>query len=305
MDHDLSDVLRRARLGVDALRARLQRQHGVCRIDVRLQAEPDLQRVVVRGQVLVDRLRSSVAQVVAAELPGGWTVELDVAAVQGGPWFAVPDPVPLWDRHPGRDGSPRVVTVVHPEDGPLETLGEFADARLLRARCGTAGWSTASLGGRTDPPRLAPPHCEDPEAFVSVAREYLNTPYVLGGTDARAIDCSGLVQRASWRALGITLPRHSGDLWRLGAQRGGPPPGPGHLVFIWTDGESLRHVGIATATSVVHASLSRRRVMEDDRHTFVAGAQRLEHVPFGDVLAFGRRVVGAPNLLAAGFRLGG
>lgn len=39
--------------------------------------------------------------------------------------------------------------------------------------------------------------------------EYLNTPYLWGGTSKRGIDCSAFVQAVMYQALGIALPRTS------------------------------------------------------------------------------------------------
>jgi len=39
--------------------------------------------------------------------------------------------------------------------------------------------------------------------------EYLNTPYLWGGTSKRGIDCSAFVQSVMYQALGVALPRTS------------------------------------------------------------------------------------------------
>jgi cell wall-associated NlpC family hydrolase len=39
--------------------------------------------------------------------------------------------------------------------------------------------------------------------------EYINTPYLWGGTSKRGIDCSAFVQTVMYQALGVTLPRTS------------------------------------------------------------------------------------------------
>ncbi len=46
--------------------------------------------------------------------------------------------------------------------------------------------------------------------------EFLNTPYLWGGTTKRGIDCSGFVQSVMYQSLGITLPRTSYEQSNVG-----------------------------------------------------------------------------------------
>jgi hypothetical protein len=119
----------------------------------------------------------------------------------------------------------------------------------------------------------------------------------------QGVDCSGLVQRLALEVLGVLVPRHSSDQL-LVAPRPGSGRVPGDLSFVWSDREALCHVGIGTGATVIHASLSRRCVVEDSLEGFLAGARRVMHVPFAELLAFGRRIAGQPSLVAAGFALG-
>lgn len=294
MDPDLTS----AHAALRQLEARLRAQHGACRIEVQLEVEGDT--VQVRGAVLVDRLRGPVCAAVQEQLPPGYRVEDHLAVVQGGPWYALPQTCRLRSGHAG--GSD--VTVLYPGDGPVEVLAEVGAARLVRDRCGTAGWTSAALGEPVNAPRLPNPRSRDPSDFVHAVRTYVGVSYRLGGTDRTAIDCSGLVQRAAWDALSIALPRNSRDLWGLGSSPGRPPEGLGHLVFVWTAGESLCHVGVVTPDAVVHASLSRQAVVSDPTERFYAAAERVDHLRFEALIDLGLRSAGGPNILAAGVRLG-
>ncbi len=294
----LNAWLNDARRAIADLQASLARRHGLCRIEVSLRASEG--SVSVEGSVLVDRLRAPVLAAVRNAAPDGWGLVDAMVVVQGGPWHALEEATVL--RASARGGP--VVTVLHPEDGPVERLGAVEGVALVRDRCGTAAWTSEPLGVSVDPPRLPRPKSRDPSAFVEVARRFEGTAYSLGGTDRAAIDCSGIVQRAAWRALHVAVPRNTGDLWGLGAQPGKPPAGVGHLVFVWTRGETLRHVGIVGTDAIVHASLSRRRVVSDPVERFYADAARIDHLPFEQIIALGERAAGSPNILAAGVRLG-
>ncbi|MCR9161141.1 MAG: C40 family peptidase [Nannocystaceae bacterium] len=290
--------LAEAREALRRLEDSLAQRHGLCRIEVSL--VPTEGAVTVGGHVLVDRLRAPVLAAVRRAAPDGWTVLDGMEVVQGGPWYALETARVVYASASG--GA--VVTVLHPEDGPVERLGGVAGVSLVRDRCGTAAWLREPLGAPVEAPRLPRPSSRDPAAFLDAARSFEGTAYRLGGTDHDAIDCSGVVQRAAWGALRVALPRNTGDLWGLGAQPGKPPAGRGHLVFVWTRGESLRHVGIVGEDMVVHASLSRRAVVSDPAQRFYAHAARIDHLPFEAILALGERAAGKPNILAAGVVLG-
>ena len=294
----LTAWLGEAHRAIEDLEASLARRHGLCRIEVSL--APGEGRVRVEGRVLVDRLRAPVLSAVRDAAPSGWVVDDAMEVVQGGPWHAIEEATVL--RTSARGGA--VVTVLHPEDGPVERLGAVEGVALVRDRCGTAAWTTEPVGPPVEAPRLPRPKSRDPALFVEAARRFEGTAYSLGGTDRDAIDCSGVVQRAAWWALGVAVPRNTGDLWGLGARPGKPPAGLGHLVFVWTQGETLRHVGIVGDEVVVHASLSRRRVVSDPAERFYANAARIDHLPFAQIIDLGERAAGSPNILAAGVRLG-
>jgi hypothetical protein len=122
---------------------------------------------------------------------------------------------------------------------------------------------------------------------------------VLGGTTPAGIDCSALVQRAFLRGFALRLPRHSTDQLASTVSPGHTPEQTGDLVFAWTEREGPCHVGIVVEgdpMTVIHASHSRKRVVEDPMPRFLDGALRGEVAPLIRVLDFHERNVGRSSL---------
>lgn len=74
---------------------------------------------------------------------------------------------------------------------------------------------------------------------VSIARQYIGTPYVSGGASPSGFDCSGFTQYV-YAQVGISLPRTSGGQGGAGRVVSASEAVPGDL--IWAPG----HVGIYT-----------------------------------------------------------
>jgi len=75
--------------------------------------------------------------------------------------------------------------------------------------------------------------------------EYLNTPYLWGGTSKRGIDCSGFVQAVMFQALGVALPRTSYEQSNVGEDVSKEDLKFGDLLFFDTRGRGrVSHVGI-------------------------------------------------------------
>jgi cell wall-associated NlpC family hydrolase len=286
-----------------ALRGELVARHGWTHLEVSARVEPEARRIVLHGEVAVDRLVARVIAVVQAVAPGWVIDESGVQPMSGGSWHVLHGSVALLAERPGVDVPRRVATELRPQDGPVQRLGQVGGVTVVRGRDGTVGWLEGPLGPEVAAPRLPWPHGEDPLALVAAARPWVGVPYRLGGISEQGVDCSGLVQRLVLEVLGVLLPRHSSDQL-LVAPRAGEGRGPGDLSFVWSDREALCHVGIGTGHTVVHASLSRRCVVEDSMGGFLAGVRRVMHVPFAELLALGQRTAGQPSLFAAGFRLG-
>jgi cell wall-associated NlpC family hydrolase len=147
-------------------------------------------------------------------------VELDVAAL---PWRAVPaSGLRLWRQH-GRSGADgEVVTEVEAGDPPLQLVVEDDGWQLVRLADGAQGWLEPDAGelAKAAAPgeALRDTSRVDVERFVETVLAFEGAPYVWGGTTDAGVDCSGLVQRAAWRAGACWLPRHSRALLKVGAR---------------------------------------------------------------------------------------
>lgn len=81
------------------------------------------------------------------------------------------------------------------------------------------------------------------DELKETAQQYLNIPYVWGGTTTSGFDCSGYVIKVFFD-LGIDLPRTSSLLYEEGEFVAKDQLQPGDLVFFNTLGDGVSHVGI-------------------------------------------------------------
>ncbi|MGF1690869.1 NlpC/P60 family protein [Photobacterium kagoshimensis] len=94
-------------------------------------------------------------------------------------------------------------------------------------------------------------------SFVHVYDEWRGTPYRLGGTTKRGIDCSAFVQVGYSDVYQTMLPRTTGELATMGKLVSKKQAKYGDLVFFKT-GYRLRHVGIYIGNNeFMHASTSK------------------------------------------------
>lgn len=105
------------------------------------------------------------------------------------------------------------------------------------------------------------------DEVMSKVIEYLNIPYVWGGTSKRGFDCSGFVQNVMYQALGIMLPRTSYEQSNVGESVEKDELKFGDLIFFDTMNKGrVSHVGIylsdgyfahsGSKTGVIVASLN-------------------------------------------------
>lgn len=128
-------------------------------------------------------------------------------------------------------GVAGVKAVAKPKPEPVEEV--VAAAVETRSTDSTASRSTSA------PP--APSTANIPQTssgIVSIAEQYIGTPYVYGGASPSGFDCSGFTQYVFGKA-GISLPRTAAQQYAAATPVSDPQPGD--LVFF---GSPVWHVGI-------------------------------------------------------------
>ncbi|MBI3202995.1 MAG: C40 family peptidase [Myxococcales bacterium] len=281
------------------LRRDLEGAYGWTHVDVALTLGSHDVGISARGTVVVPRVARRLHAALIDAVPEGWPVDVsEVRPLTTGEWHTLVEaPTPLWQHHPSR--GRRLASELLPEDGPVELLARHREACLVRGVDATVGWVESGLGA-PGPAPVIEPTSGTADGVVAAARAFLDAPYRLGGATESSIDCSALVQRAYLRGLALRLPRHSTDQLAATVTLGHVPEQTGDLVFAWTAREGPCHVGIAiegAPMTVIHASHSRRRVVEDPLERFLEGAERTEASPLGRVLEFHAKNLGRPSLI--------
>jgi len=100
------------------------------------------------------------------------------------------------------------------------------------------------------------------DGVVYYAKEYMGTPYRLGGNTTAGIDCSGLIHKA-FQKQGIRIPRTVDELRKEGKRISKDRAKPGDILFFRTSKKrKLTHAGIVVGFKrdeplFIHASSSR------------------------------------------------
>lgn len=135
------------------------------------------------------------------------------------------------------------------------------------ASCGAVPRATGPVGStksddssESSSPPLAASVSNVNEAQASLMqayREWKGTPYVLGGTSARGVDCSSFVRLVFDDYFGIDLPPNTRTQLNAGSAIRRPGLRTGDLVFFRTGRKTL-HVGIITGgKDFLHASTTK------------------------------------------------
>ncbi len=126
-----------------------------------------------------------------------------------------------------------------------------SDIAIGGSVAGSDGGSSSSGGGGNDTSVSVPATDGSIGArAVSIAMQYLGTPYVWGGSSPGGFDCSGLTMYA-YGQLGISLSHYTGSQWNEGVHIPSSQLLPGDLVFFHSD---LHHMGMYIGNGqMIHA----------------------------------------------------
>lgn len=115
------------------------------------------------------------------------------------------------------------------------------DPAAVPATAGLTGPAGAPSG--PDAPEVKVPNTGNLRtAVVDLAKQYIGTPYLWGGSRPGGFDCSGLIQYAFSQA-GLRLPRVSFEQLRVGAPKLISQLQPGDLVGFGTGGHLALYIG--------------------------------------------------------------
>ena len=106
------------------------------------------------------------------------------------------------------------------------------------------------------------------EQIVALAKQYLGTPYVLGGNGPSSFDCSGFTKYI-YAQFGYTLNRTATDQLQNGVSSSRDELQPGDLVFFkYNTSKPVSHVGIYIGGGeFIHASTNRYMVQIDQMNS--------------------------------------
>lgn len=127
------------------------------------------------------------------------------------------------------------------------------------------------------------------ERIVSEAFDYLDTPYLYGGTDSKGVDCSGLIFTVFKEAADKILPRRVADLYYNGEEIEDVLL-PGDLLFFDTTG-GPSHVGIYIGEQrFIHSASAGKKtgvIISSLAETYYSarmlGARRLVYLNFPEI----------------------
>lgn len=137
--------------------------------------------------------------------------------------------------------APQAPAPLEPAEAEPVAEAEPAAAAAPAAEPAAAEPAAAEAPAAEEPAPAAAPAASSAigDQIVAIARQYVGTPYVFGGSTPAGFDCSGFTQYVFAQA-GISIPRSSSAQGGIGRQVSAAEARPGDLV--WAPG----HIGIYT-----------------------------------------------------------
>lgn len=165
--------------------------------------------------------------------------QLDLLLLQIAPSF-----LPIHGKKPANPDTSSPIPASAVKDAALPASNQPAGIAAVLALFALFNLFTpVQLHAQVIGPKGRDPGKTDRELFIDAARVYLGTPYTLGGSTSRGIDCSGLVYRAALDGPDIQLPRTVETLSSFVEHIPDQSRDRGDLLFFNTTGK-LSHVGI-------------------------------------------------------------
>lgn len=296
------EKIAKANQALSALKKEYEKRYGFALFDVGA-FETD-KGVYLAGSVLVEEQKKEALKL-AKEISGGKvkenvTVLGDVRFKPLGGWAVAKERANVWRYLPGsapakalEDGGSNLSSQLDTWDHPAKIIHGTKDFHLIMCVDGTIGWveeaeisrlpfdgsnywqevTRAVQGSRT-------PVINSVRNLIEAALDFVDAPYLWGGTTLEGIDCSGLVQRAYYGGVGLVLPKNSKEQLKTGERILKREVSPGDLIFLTIE-NTILHVGILLDEGrFIHASRDERMVVVEELDDILkkrrfAGARRL------------------------------
>tara|TARA_B110000285_G_scaffold166292_1_gene185804 strand:+ start:9605 stop:10351 length:747 start_codon:yes stop_codon:yes gene_type:complete len=114
-------------------------------------------------------------------------------------------------------------------------------------------------------------------SIISLAHDYLNTPYLWGGKSPFGIDCSGITQ-VIYSLKGIQLPRDASQQAHLGTAIAYNETKSGDLAFFENKKGTITHVGILDGEgNIIHAAGHVRKDLFSNKGILHSETKELTH----------------------------
>jgi len=276
---------------VAVVHAQMLAWYGWTEISVEVEVDRSRRSLIAHGHVVLDSIGRRLDLALRTALGGYWpAVTVLTSAVATSEWFVGNAVTPLWRRcDDGRAASPELSTELVPDDGPVHLLATVRGRHLVYGSDRSVGWIDGPL---KQSPRFVRRASRN-HSWQEAAAAFIGVPYKSGGTTIKGIDCSGLTQRLYRDAAGITIPRNTRDQLSLGAVDVRPTQ-QGDLVFVREHEGAPWHVGVALLRdrdwSVLHASSTQLRVVEDSIESYARAGRRLKSVSVARIVRLMRRL---------------